>query len=485
MKRSLIYCVWMIFVCVIAITGMDYAYADDVASSQSKRDEKQLVYVVPIEGIISEPLHFIIRRALKQADEHKVKTVVFRMDTPGGEMDAILNIMKTLERYEGHTIAYVDVEALSAGAFVASSMNDIYMAPKGLIGSAGVIQATGEDLPETWRLKVESYLKTRLRLISPEHRYRADVIRAMTDKDYVLQIGDKVIKEKGELLTLTADEAVKRYGEPPQPLLANATEISVNGLLDQVLGKDNYRIEEFPVTWSERLAKWLNSIASILSGLGFLLLFIEFKKSTFGLIGVVGLMCFGIVFATNYIAGLAGNEMWLIFIVVGVLFGLEVYLFPGTLLFGVLSIVVVFGILVWSLADIWPGQTVGDMSTLLVHATASAVWSLFGALVGLWVVFKILERTPLWQSIVLNVEATKMDPRITRGADPHFGDLALPAMGVEGEVIVDLHPEGQIEINGKPYLATVLLGSVKRGEQVRVIDYADFALIVEPINHKK
>ena len=46
---------------------------------------------------------------------------------------------------------------------------------------------------------------------------------------------DKVLKEKGELLTLTAEEASERYGEPPQPLLATGMAKDVDAALHQII----------------------------------------------------------------------------------------------------------------------------------------------------------------------------------------------------------------------------------------------------------
>lgn len=123
------------------------------------------VYVVPVQGEITEPQHYIIRRALKEAQEAGVRYVVLKLDTPGGAVDVTLEILDTIERYEGTVIAFVDTEALSAGAFIAGGTHAIYMAPKSVIGAAAVIQSTGQDVPKTARLKLESFLQAKLRTV--------------------------------------------------------------------------------------------------------------------------------------------------------------------------------------------------------------------------------------------------------------------------------------------------------------------------------
>jgi membrane-bound serine protease (ClpP class) len=166
--------------------------------------EKVAVYVIPIEGMIGKPNLYILRRGLKEAIRNDIEMVILDMDTPGGRVDVCLEMMEALDRFDGITATYVNEDAISAGSFIAASTESIYFAPRGKIGASAVIQGTGEDVPETARLKMESYLRANIRVMAAEERYRADVIRAMLDADFELKVGETVIKPAGELLTLTA-----------------------------------------------------------------------------------------------------------------------------------------------------------------------------------------------------------------------------------------------------------------------------------------
>jgi membrane-bound serine protease (ClpP class) len=199
------------------------------------------------------------------------------METPGGRLDSAMEIMKALDQFEGRTATYVNGEAISAGAFISSVTHDIYFAPKGVIGAAAAVSSGGEDIQETMRLKINSYLKAKVRAYSEGRGYRAQVISAMMDKDYELKIGEIVIKPKGELLSLTDVEAATQYGEPPQPLLSAGAFKTLDALLTARFGSGNYRIERIEVTWSETLAQYITNYAGILLGLGILCIYIEFK----------------------------------------------------------------------------------------------------------------------------------------------------------------------------------------------------------------
>ena len=178
----------------------------------------------------------------------------------------------------------------------------------------------------------------------------------MLDADFEFKIGDELIKPAGELLTLTAKEAMQRYGEPPQALLASGIYESMDALLDARFGVDGYTVRYYEITYSESLAKWMNTFAPALMGIGLLFLFLEFKTPGFGLFGGFGIACIAIFFASQYIAGLAGNEVILFFILGVLLVLLELFFFPGTLIAALSGLALIFGSLLWAMIDLWPNE---------------------------------------------------------------------------------------------------------------------------------
>src|SRR5207302_1817380 len=99
-----------------------------------------------------------------------------------------------------------------------------------------------------------------VRSMSEGKGYRGQVISAIIDSDYELKIDEKVLKGKGELLSLTAQEASEMHGDPPRPLLAAGIAKSVEDLLTQKFGAANYSTKTLEVTWSERLAVFLRAM---------------------------------------------------------------------------------------------------------------------------------------------------------------------------------------------------------------------------------
>lgn len=432
------------------------------------------IYVIPITEAIDKPNLYILRRGLKDAIVNEVDMIILDMDTPGGRVDLTLEMMEMLARFEGMTATYVNDDAISAGSFIAAATQEIYFAPQGKIGASAVIQGGGADVPETAGMKIESYLRANIRSMTEGIPYRADVIRAMLDADFELKIGEDVIKPAGELLTLTASEAMKEYGDPAVPLLGSGIYDSMEALLDARFGAGQYEIRDFEITYSEAIAKWMNTFAPALMGLGLLLLFLEFKTPGFGLFGILGIVALGIFFASQYIAGLAGNEAILFFVLGVILVLVELFFFPGTLVFGLSGLILIFGSLLWAMVDFWPGEPIQFDAVLLADPLANLVFGMTIAVIGALVLSRFFKGSWMERKLVLEDVAGGSAGTVRAERKSH-----LPAVGAVGRAVTDLFPSGRVEIEGQRYEARSQLGPIEHGAAVRVVQHSDFGLIVK------
>src|SRR4051812_5514650 len=240
--------------------------ADVLAPFATLEAKKAQVVVIEIHDEIGSAILYIVRRGVKEAIAEKADAVVFDLKTPGGALDSTLQIMEAIAQFPGTTIAYVNNEAMSAGAFISAVTNEIWFTPDGIIGAAAPVASGGADVEKTMRLKVVSYLKARMRAKSEGMGYRGQVVSAMIDEDLELKIDDKILKGKGELLSLTATEASKVYGNPSQPLLAAGIAKNLDELLGRKFGPQGYVVRHLETTWSENLASLLNRVSPLLLG---------------------------------------------------------------------------------------------------------------------------------------------------------------------------------------------------------------------------
>jgi membrane-bound serine protease (ClpP class) len=329
------------------------------------------------------------------------------------------------------------------------------------------------------KLKIVSYLKARVRSMSEGKGYRGQVISAMIDPDTELKIGEEIIKGKGELLSLTAAEATKSYGDPPQPLLGAGVAASIDEIIAKKFGSARATITTLELTWSERLAVWLNTISPILMGIGLLALFIEFKTPGFGAFGITGIALLAIVFLGNYIAGLSGQEPILVFGLGLLLIGLEIFFLPGVFVLAIAGLALMLGSLVWSMADLWPNEP------LSVAWNADAFTGPLTSLVlGLLVAFalglalaRFLPRGWIWDRLVL--QSSIGGAAQSTGGEESLAVEAGELVGREGVAATALRPGGQVEIDGRRYEARVEIGGIERGHPVIVRGQSDFGLVVE------
>jgi len=440
------------------------------------------VVVIPIREQISKPELFILRRGLKEAIDNGVQTIVLDMETPGGRLDVTFDMLKALEKFPGKTITYVNREAISAGALIAAGTDDIYFAPGAVIGAAAPVNATGEEIDATMQAKIVSYLKARVRAISEGKGYRSEVISAMIDLKSEFKIGDEVIKEKDELLSLTAQEAMKEYGTPPAPLLGAGIADNLNALLDGVHGQGNWTMQRLEVTWSEQLAQYITSITPILMAIGLVLLFIEFKTPGLSVFGIAGGVLLATVFLGQSIAGLSGHEPMLFFALGVALVVVEIFFFPGSIAFALSGIALMLGSLVWSMVDFWPDQPLTFSAELFMGPLVSVAIGVVLAIILFLLILRFLPKNPVWGRMILQSavggEPGPLQPLVVvENGGASFQSL----VGQIGVAATALMPSGQVDVGGRRFEARVSVGFVEAGAPIVVTRHGEFSLEVEVI----
>lgn len=435
----------------------------------------QKVFIIPIQEEIAPPALHVLRRGLKMAIEQGADTVILDMETPGGRLDVTFDMLKAIEKFPGKVITYVNSEAISAGALISAGTDEIHFSPSGIIGAAAPVTGGGEDIDETMKAKIVSYLKARVRSISDGKGYRGDVLSAMIDEDFELVVGGEILKPKDELLTLTATEAMKTYGDPAQPLLGAGISPDIDSLMDTLLGKGNYTATRLEVTWSEKIAQFITAIAPLLLAAGLVLIFIEFKTPGFGVFGIGGGVLLAIVFFGHYAAGLSGHEAAMFFFIGFALVMIDLFFLPGFMLLAIPGALLMLGSLLWGMSDIWPDQPIDWDSDFLFKPLVNLITGIGGAIVIFFLLLRFMPSGGLWGRMVLE-SAIGGETTLSSAARQQAS-----LIGATGRAVTALYPSGQIEIGGKRYDARLALGTVPPGTDVKVISVGEFELRVETI----
>ncbi len=224
------------------------------------------------------------------------------------------------------------------------------------------------------------------------------------------------------------------------------------------------------VNWAEEMGLWLNGIAPLLLSVGLVLLFIEFKTPGFGIFGGLGIGFILVFFASKHVAGLAGQEELLLFLVGFCLVLVEVFLAPGLFLPALLGLALMFGSLIWAMVDIWPGQEIQWSIALFEAPLVEFAKSLGLAFVLGYLVVKIIGKTPMGRSMILE-KSVGGDVSEKASQEVEIGSIAI--------CTTELYPSGKVEQDGTVFDARSLSGKIEKGERVRVVKQTAFELVVE------
>nr|MBA2595164.1 ATP-dependent Clp protease proteolytic subunit [Chloroflexia bacterium] len=170
-----------------------------VAPVSRAQDSAGSVLVVQIRDEIDLGLAPYLARVLEQAKREQASAVVLEIDTPGGRLDAALQMRDALLGSPVRTIAFVNRNAFSAGALLAIAANEVYMAPGAVIGAATPVTGTGEAADE----KVISAVRTTFKSTAESRGRDPRIAEAMVDPSIEIE----GLVNRGQLLTLTTTEA--------------------------------------------------------------------------------------------------------------------------------------------------------------------------------------------------------------------------------------------------------------------------------------
>ena len=432
------------------------------------------VYVIPIRGQIEGALLYVIRRGLAEAEQQNAAAIVLVMDTPGGTLGAASDIVRSIQASKLPVYTFVEKDAFSAGAIIALSTKGIYMAPGSVIGDALPIMMSPlgsvQEMPEGIEEKAVSAVSALIRSAAQAAGHDPELAEKMVRREIEYKIGDKVISPAGRLLTLTAAEAA-RPGKDGKPLLSAGTAVDVPTVL-RLLSLNGHPIVEMQITSAEKIARMIAAAAPILMMLGFLGIYIEIKTPGFGLPGILGAACLALFFWGHHIAGLAGMEDLLIFIIGIALILVEIFLIPGFGFTGIFGLALVLVSLVGAMVRIVPGGSwlpVWDDLQIPIFKTGVA---LVGTGAAALLLGKFLPQSRLFGRITLSAANTAAG-----------GYTAAPDttswIGKTGTTLTQLHPAGTARIDGER-LDVVTSGEfIDTGAAVKIIEAHGNRIVVQ------
>jgi len=483
-------------VCLLLSTGPVSAGA--AAQKEKGGDQSaELVFVLPVHGVIDWGLDYSIRRRVKTAQDAGADLIIFEVNSPGGRLDAALEISKFVSSIRHpKTVAYVDGQAASAAALFAVSCREIVMRHDSVMGDCEPIVMSQKGGYETVGEKVQSWLRARFRSLAEKNGYPPLLCEAMVTKELEVvrlthrdgthefvrrdeveslrkTLGDDIHQEMvvcpaGQLLTMTTREAFEyRFATYRVEDLAEVV---------RIYGAAGVSPQRVRTTWSEDLVRLLHGMAvtSLLLTVGMLALYFAFKTPGLGAPEAVAAACFAVLFLSRYLVGLASAMDMVVFGAGVVLLAIELFVTPGFGVLGILGIGCIITGLILSLQNFTVPRMPFEYEVLAVN-TLSVLGSLVASIILFAVLLRFLPSTPgLHRLVLLTTEAVD-------GGYTVATDEKRSLAGKEGITLSTLRPAGRADVDGVVVDVVAEGDFVDRGERVRVIEVRGNRVVVRPV----
>lgn len=390
------------------------------------------IYVMRITGTIDLGLAPYVDRVIADAENADAEAIIIVIDTPGGRLDAVLQMRDSIMGTNIRTIALIDSVAFSAGALVAIASDEIYMTPGAVMGAATpVLGGTGEVAEE----KTISAVRATFESTAEENGRDPRVAAAMVDT----RIEIEGLVSNTELLTLTVSQAIAfEYTEGQvENLQALLTE----------LGFEENQLVNSNLSFAEQVVRFLTNplLAGFLLLGGFLLIIGDFFSEGLGIAAVGGLLLLAIFFWGYMLAGLAGWEDVALVALGIALLAVEIFIFPGFGVAGVLGLI--------SLAA---GAFLAMLYRDFDFVTNEDIWrsaltvsvSIIATFIGILLLIRVMSRRGVSGGLVLTSQLAGHEQSTTRTSSRWlrwFGsEDRLESDRIEQPVIVDEKPESSM-----------------------------------------
>ena len=480
-------------------------------SSDLFAQDTALVYLIDIRNEIGSGLGAYISDGIKLAEQAGADAIVFDVDTPGGRVDSAINIIRAIQDTQIPTIAFVNRQAISAGAMISIACNQIVMTSGGTIGDSAPVNIQGQEVGE----KAISYIQGTIRATAERENRNPDIAEAMVDKELVLvkltdgqiikllpeeyaereEAGEEmeILCAQGKLLTLSTRQALEyrfadAQAETLTELLAQYQIVEVAGTkmplteetimqrqreygvsqVNRLKTLADARVTEVRATLADRMVFFITNpfISSLLLSLGLLGIFIEIRSPGFGVPGFLGLVCIGLFFGGHMLTRIDAGWAFLLFMLGIALIALEVFVIPGFGIAGILGITMMLG----SVFFVFDGAY--NLRTAVLWLSISVI--LTSALVILAAF--LLPETPLFQRFALS---TVMDAGM--GYHSSSPEDFQAYLGQSGTALTPLRPSGTARIGDKRVDVVTVGDFIPPNSSVRVVEVEGSKVFVEAV----
>lgn len=408
-------------------------------------DSLTVIYRIRLDQDIDKSSQRLVTLGLEKATLAEADYVLLDLDTYGGAVDAADSIRSAILRYEKPVVAYINMQAASAGALISIACDSIYMKTGSSIGAATVVDQNGNVMPD----KYQSFMRGMMRSTAQATGRDPKIAESMTDT--------------ANVLTLTPSEAIEvGFCEGIAESYQEVVEILADG--------SEYKVRDMSedMTWLDRLIQFL--LHPLLQSIFMMMIiggiFVEIRTPGIGLPLLTAIVGALLYFAPAYLGHLASYWEILLFVVGLVLIACEIFVIPGFGIAGISGILLVVTSLALAMVDnaelwTWDGTLnlkpiIKPVGIVILSCTAS----IFGSV---WLVRKLFA-TRSFDHIALREEmkASEGYTGVASGLESLIGQEVV--------VFSNLKPSGKVKASdGHIYEAVMKYGGFASKNEVLVV----------------
>ena len=397
-----------------------------------------------------------IKKAIKKAEDEGASLIILELDTPGGLLSSALSIKNYIIESDIPVVAYINKNALSAGALISLSCEAIYMSDGSIIGAATPVYMKGNEIEKASEKEI-SAMRAAMRSSAERSKKNVRIAEAMVDETIILsKRNDGIDLDDKTLLTLSVEEALK----------VNIADGKANSIIDIIklrnLSENSTIINVEEEKYDYILRFLINpAVLSALISIGIIGVYIELKTPGFGIVGVISIIAFSIFFFAQVFVGESGFLAPAIFFLGIVLLAIEIFVIPG---FGITGILGILGIVA------------GIFMSFGINNIAQATLVVFVSLIADIILIIILARFILKSKGFKNIVALETDT-----AGYHSSVSYDNLLGCEGITDTFFRPSGNIIINDKKYDAITEGEFINKGVKIKVILVEGNRIVIKEI----
>jgi membrane-bound serine protease (ClpP class) len=413
------------------------------AAVENASTDRERVDVIEIDGIINPVSAKYIVRSIDRAHEENTQCLIIILDTPGGLMESMRQIVKKMLSAQVPVVVYVapsGARAASAGVFITMAAHVAAMAPSTNIGAAHPVTLGGKEQDKAMMDKIVNdtvaYAKTIARKRGRNEKWAAEAVEksvSITDEE---ALEATVI----DLVSPSLEDLIVQL---------NGRKINLDEKHTTVLNTKDATIHRIPMNWKDKFLDAIShpQIAYLLFLLGMMGIYFEISNPGAILPGVIGGI--SIILAFFALQVLPVNYAGLALMILGViLFIAEIKVTS----YGLLSVAGIISLLLGSMMLIENPTEYLKLSwqVIIPAVAASAGFFIFAVTMAI--------RTRL--------------KRPTTGIEGLVGRIGVAES--------DFRPEGRVAVYGEIWTAESE-DKIKKGDKVEVAKVDKLRLVVNKV----